>query len=131
MKPGGRRDGRDVHGHLPRQLQGQGSRHRRVQRPSISPTAISTSSARALLAKGLLKLVRPNPAIERSEFRVDADGLRPLEFWYEDGSRSGEDNLHIVFDWDRRVATVSTAAARRELALPDAARSIAAACKWR
>ena len=74
-----------------------------------------------LLAKGFLKLVRPNPAIERSEFRVDADGLRPLEFWFEDGSRSGEDNLHIVFDWERRVATVSTAAARRELALPHAA----------
>jgi hypothetical protein len=71
-------------------------------------------------AKGMLKLARPNPAIDRSQFRVDASGIRPLEFWYEDGSRSGEDNLHIVFDWDRRVATVSGADARRELALPDA-----------
>jgi hypothetical protein len=72
-------------------------------------------------AKGLLKLARPNPAVERSQFRADAAGIRPIEFWYEDGSRSGEDNLHMVFDWERRIATVSTAAARRELALPQAA----------
>jgi hypothetical protein len=70
-------------------------------------------------AKGLLKLARPNPAVERSHFRADAAApIRPVEFWYEDGSRSGEDNLHIVFDWDRRIATVSGAEARREIALP-------------
>jgi hypothetical protein len=71
-----------------------------------------------IMAKGLLKLARPKPAIDRSEFRVDANGVRPLEFWFEDGSRSGEDNLHVTFDWDRRIATVSSAEARRELALP-------------
>jgi hypothetical protein len=69
-------------------------------------------------AKGLLKLARPKPAVERSLFRVDAGAVRPLEFWYEDGSRSGEDNVHVVFDWDRRIATVSGAEARRELAVP-------------
>jgi hypothetical protein len=74
-----------------------------------------------VLAKGLLKLARPNPAVDRSQFRVDADGVRPLEFWYEDGSRSGEDNVHIVFDWERRIATVTTAEARREMALPASA----------
>jgi hypothetical protein len=74
-----------------------------------------------VLAKGLLKLARPNPAVERSHFRVDADGVRALEFWYEDGTRSGEDNLHMVFDWERRIATVTTAAARREIAVPESA----------
>ena len=74
-----------------------------------------------VVAKGLLKLARPNPAVDRSEFRIDADGVRPLEFWYEDGSRSGEDNLHIAFDWERRIATVSTAEARREIELPESA----------
>ena len=74
-----------------------------------------------IVAKGLLKLARPKPAVERSQFRVDAEGVRPLEFWYEDGSRSGEDNVHITYDWDRRIATVSGAEARRELALPAAA----------
>ena len=74
-----------------------------------------------VMAKGMLKLVRPKPAIERSLFRVDADGVRPLEFWYEDGSRSGEDNVHAVFDWDRGIATVSGAEARREMAVPKGA----------
>jgi hypothetical protein len=73
-----------------------------------------------VLATGLLKLARPNPAVERSHFRVTPEGIRPLEFWYEDGSRSGEDNFHIVFDWDRRIATVSSAAGRREVALAGA-----------
>lgn len=75
----------------------------------------------SIVAKGLLKLARPKPAIERSHFRANASGIRPVEFWYEDGSRSGEDNLHMVFDWDRRVATITGAEARRELALPEAA----------
>lgn len=71
--------------------------------------------------KGLLKLARPNPAVERSQFRVENGAVRPLEFWFEDGSRSGEDNLHIVFDWHRGIATVGTADARREMAVPEGA----------
>ena len=55
--------------------------------------------------------VRTPLGIEQYEMDGRPDGLRPLEFWYEDGSRSGEDNLHIVFDWERRVATVSMASA--------------------
>jgi hypothetical protein len=74
--------------------------------------------------KGMLKLVRPKPTIERSQFRLEGAALRPLEYWYEDGSRSGEDNWHLVFDWERRVATVTTNEARRELAVPDVALDI-------
>src|SRR5262245_15056124 len=70
--------------------------------------------------KGMLKLIRPKPTIERSQFRVEGAAFRPLEYWFEVGSRSGEDNWHLVFDWDRHVATVTTAEARRELAVPDA-----------
>jgi hypothetical protein len=69
--------------------------------------------------KGMLKLIRPKPTIERSQFRIEGNALRPLEYWYEDGSRSGEDNWHLVFDWERHIATVTTADARRELAVPD------------
>jgi hypothetical protein len=74
-----------------------------------------------VMAKGMLKLVRPKPAVERSHFRVDADGLRPVEFWYEDGSRSGDDNVHVVFDWGRGVVTFNSAEARREVAVPKGA----------
>ena len=77
-----------------------------------------------IMPKGMLKLIRPKPTIERSQFRLEGAALRPLEYWYEDGSRSGEDNWHLVFDWDRRVATVTTAEARRELAVPDIALDI-------
>lgn len=70
------------------------------------------------VAKGLVKLARPNPTVERSEFRIESGNVRPVEFWYEDGSRSGEDNFHIVFDWARNIATVGTASGRRELATP-------------
>jgi hypothetical protein len=73
------------------------------------------------LAKGLLKLARPNPAVERSRFRVENAAVRPLEFWHEDGSRSGDDNLHIEFDWQRGIATVGTTDARREMAVPEGA----------
>jgi hypothetical protein len=74
--------------------------------------------------KGMLKLIRPKPTIERSQFRLEGNALFPLEYWFEDGSRSGEDNWHLVFDWERRVATVSTAEARRELTVPDTALDI-------
>lgn len=69
------------------------------------------------IAKGLLKLASPNPVVERSEFKIEAGRIVPLEFWYEDGSRKGEDNAHIVFDWQRQVAIVSTDGGRREMAL--------------
>jgi hypothetical protein len=71
------------------------------------------------MAKGLLKLASPNPVIERSHFRVVEGRIRPIEFWYEDGSRKGEDNRHVEFDWERRVAIVSGEGARREVALDD------------
>ena len=71
--------------------------------------------------KGMLKLIRPKPTIERSQFTVEGAHFRPLEYWFEDGSRSGEDNWHVVFDWERRIATVTTTEARRELAVPDSA----------
>jgi hypothetical protein len=68
-------------------------------------------------AKGLLKLVTPNPVMQRSEFRVDGSTIQPLEFWYEDGSRKGDDNAHIVFDWDRGVAVSETEGVHHEIEL--------------
>lgn len=77
-----------------------------------------------IMPKGMLKLIRPKPTIERSQFRVEGGHYRPLEYWFEDGSRSGDDNWHLVFDWQRRVATVTTTEARREIAVPDVALDI-------
>ena len=70
------------------------------------------------MAKGMVvKLAVPNPVIQRSEFRVTPTGLEPIEFWYEDGSRKGENNVHIVFDWQRKVATTNSKHGRKEFAI--------------
>ena len=70
------------------------------------------------LAKGMVvKLAIPNPVIQRSEFRVNGGVIEPLEFWYEDGSRKGEGNVHIVFDWQRKVATTNSKHGRKEFAI--------------
>lgn len=53
------------------------------------------SSARA---RGILRLVRPDPAVEHSEFRLAGDAIVPASFRYEDGSRKGEDNFSVEFD---------------------------------
>jgi len=49
-------------------------------------------------ARGLLKLVAPNPATEQSRVRVAGNDLRSLQFDYVDGSRKGEDNFSIAWD---------------------------------
>lgn len=68
--------------------------------------------------KGLVaRLVAPNPIIERSEFRLADGALQPLSFRYEDGSRKGEDNFTIQFDWQTRKAVVTGEDGRRELDL--------------
>jgi hypothetical protein len=75
------------------------------------------SFTNATKARGLLKLARPHPAVDRSTFRYADGRVVPLEFWYEDGSRKGEDNLHMVFDWHTDKAVVTSDAGRRELPL--------------
>jgi hypothetical protein len=49
-------------------------------------------------ARGLLKLVAPNPATEESRLRLAGDALVSMQFNYVDGSRKGEDNFSIAYD---------------------------------
>ena len=58
--------------------------------------------------RGLLRFISPKPLIERSEFLSAAGKITPLEFWFEDGSRRGRDNVHIAFDWSEGVATATS-----------------------
>ncbi|WP_428102727.1 DUF3108 domain-containing protein [Candidatus Rariloculus sp.] len=60
-------------------------------------------------ARGLLRLVTPRDVVERSNFIVEDGRITPLEFWYEDGSRKGKDNFHLVFDWDAGFVAVDGA----------------------
>ncbi|TDJ14092.1 MAG: DUF3108 domain-containing protein [Gammaproteobacteria bacterium] len=52
----------------------------------------------------MLRLLSPKPVVERSDFIYESGEIVPLEFWYQDGSRRGEDNLHTRFDWERGLA---------------------------
>ncbi|MBN1237707.1 MAG: DUF3108 domain-containing protein [Gammaproteobacteria bacterium] len=68
-------------------------------------------------ARGIARLLRPKPAIERSEFVVHDGMIRPLEFRFEDGSRKGEDNVDIAFDWNENKAAVTSEDGVAEFAL--------------
>jgi len=68
-------------------------------------------------AKGLYRFISPRPIVERSDFAVRNGTVTPLEFWYEDGSRKGKENLHTVFDWASSVAVIDGEHGRLELEL--------------
>ena len=67
--------------------------------------------------RGLIKLARPKPAVDRSRFQYEDGRIVPLEFWYEDGSRRGEGNRHAVFDWSKRTAVVTSKDGKRNIPL--------------
>jgi Protein of unknown function (DUF3108) len=75
---------------------------------------VFSSSARA---RGVLRLVRPDPAVDRSEFSLVDDRIVPSMFRYEDGSRKGEDNFSVVFDSAASEVRVNSAAGTQTLPL--------------
>lgn len=68
-------------------------------------------------AKGLIKLATPKPVVDRSLFDYTNGKIRPVEFWHEDGSRKGQDNEHIQFDWQKHRATMTGDFGTREVDL--------------
>lgn len=72
-----------------------------------------------LQTKGLMRLIAPNPVVDRSEFRLVGDAIVPLRFVHEDGSRKGEDNRTITFDWNDASATINGEEFSREVPLHD------------
>ena len=57
--------------------------------------------------KGLLRLISPKPVIEESEFLLTTEFVQPLNYLYEDGSRKGDDNFRIAFDWTGNTAEIN------------------------
>ena len=47
----------------------------------------------------MARLVSPRPVVEHSEFTLAAGQILPQRFRYEDGSRKGEENFTVNFDW--------------------------------
>ena len=71
----------------------------------------------SLSVTGALRLALPHPIVERAEFKYEDGEIVPIEFWYEDGSREGDENVHIAFDWKRRRAVTSAQGGSTELEL--------------
>ncbi|MEE4185449.1 MAG: DUF3108 domain-containing protein [Gammaproteobacteria bacterium] len=55
-------------------------------------------------ARGLARLVRPGMATEEARFRVSDAQLVPLSYVIDDGTKDGDDDTVIAFDWDTGVA---------------------------
>jgi hypothetical protein len=50
--------------------------------------------------RGLLRLAAPRHVVERSEFVITNEAIRPAAFTYEDGTRRGRRNIALSFDWN-------------------------------
>jgi len=74
---------------------------------------VSNSRLRGIIAW----FVAPRPIVENSSFHVEGGQLRPAAFFYEDGSRKGDDNYRIAFDWPAGAATLTTEDGPREIKL--------------
>ncbi len=82
--------------------------------PSEAGTYVFESRTRA---RGLLRLARPNPLLERSRFEIVDGRIRPRSYVYEDGSRKGEDNFRAQFDWEAGAVVVTRESGRAEYPL--------------
>ncbi|MDH3646205.1 MAG: DUF3108 domain-containing protein [Gammaproteobacteria bacterium] len=70
-------------------------------------------------AKGLARLARPRDAIERSEFVVDTDRLKPVSFLSKDGTKRNKRGSSIDFDWSASSANTQYKGETRTLNLED------------
>lgn len=53
-------------------------------------------------ARGLVRLVFPDPIRERSTFRIVDGRIEPLEYHEDDGPSREKDNVALQFDWNAR-----------------------------
>ncbi|MEC9376239.1 MAG: DUF3108 domain-containing protein [Pseudomonadota bacterium] len=55
-------------------------------------------------ASGIARLIQPETAIESSNFKLTPEGIKPLHYIYDEGTRSEEDRGSIIFDWSKMIA---------------------------
>lgn len=71
-------------------------------------------------AKGLLyRLILPNAIEEHSEFRFEDGAIVPLRYSYRDGTRKGDDDVSIEFDWSRQRAVATGADSTTVMTISD------------
>lgn len=88
-----------------------------VQRVVPGPDASTYRFESITSARGIARLLRPRPIVEESTFEIDANGVRPLEFRIDDGTRKGDDDIAVDFDWDAGTARVVTSDGRADVPL--------------
>jgi hypothetical protein len=73
-----------------------GSSQTRVQRSAEPGRWIIESRSNA---SGLAKLVAGGTLLQRSTFDLDPDGVRPLSYQFDDGTRQSGRDVKLEFDW--------------------------------
>ena len=68
-------------------------------------------------AHGIAKLIRRHPVIETTRFNIDQGRIRPLEYALDDGSKKGERNARVDFDWSAGLARSIYKGESREIEL--------------
>ena len=51
-------------------------------------------------ASGLARLIAGGTLVQRSTFQLEADGIRPLSYRFDDGMKWSEKDVSLDFDWD-------------------------------
>jgi hypothetical protein len=55
-------------------------------------------------ARGLAKAIMHNKAVEKSQFTIDGNNIKPLSYHLDDGFSGKENKTDIKFDWDTGIA---------------------------
>jgi hypothetical protein len=63
----------------------------------------------------LARLVVGRNAVERTTFEATSNGIRPLEWYLEDGKKGASGDGHLTFDWQANKVTGQFEGARVEL----------------
>ena len=63
-------------------------------------------------ASGLARLIAGGTLVQRSTFQLEADGMRPLSYRFDDGTKQSKHDISLDFDWGTgRVKGIAEGAA--------------------
>jgi len=59
-------------------------------------------------ASGIAKIAVPNTVTESADFEIKDGTIRALQYQLNDGSKNGERNISIIYDWKSKQADISS-----------------------
>ena len=72
-----------------------------------------------MVVHGMLRLLQPNPILEHTDFIYEKNRIRPTEFWSQNTNGEEKNDLHIIFNWDRGIATTTEGEAASVVEIQD------------